>query len=65
MAVDKRGNPVCYCSFCGRSSTDVGKMLEKTDKLPGNNHHVYICLQCAAEAVEILSSANPDRDPTL
>jgi ClpX C4-type zinc finger len=59
MPVDKRGNNVCYCSFCGRSSTEAGKMLEKSDKHPGNKRHVLICLQCAAEAVEILSSANP------
>jgi hypothetical protein len=49
---------VVFCSFCRRSSDEVGKMLEG-DKLPGTNRKVCICLQCAAEAVEILSSANP------
>jgi hypothetical protein len=62
--VDERGNRVCYCTFCGRSSTDVGKMLEKSDKTPGKPRHVRICLQCAAEAVEILSSANPKSEHT-
>jgi hypothetical protein len=54
---------VVYCSFCGRSSKETGQMWEKTDKSsdgPGRN--VFICLQCAAEAVEILSSALPSRE---
>jgi hypothetical protein len=54
-------NNVVHCSFCGRSSDDAGKMLEGRDKSPGSNIHVSICLQCAAEAVEILSSANPEQ----
>jgi hypothetical protein len=35
-------------------------MIEKTDKSSsGRGHHVCICLQCAAEAVEFLSGATP------
>jgi hypothetical protein len=51
---------VVYCSFCGRNSDEVGRMLETTDKSSsGRGRHVCICLQCATEAVEILSSATP------
>lgn len=54
---------VVYCSFCRRSSDEAGKMLEG-EKIPGTNRKVCIFLQCAAEAVEILSSANPPKDET-
>src|SRR4051794_28696792 len=51
-----------FCSFCGRSSDEVGKMLERPNQGSGDrSRHVFICLQCAAEAVEILSSANPEK----
>ncbi len=54
---------VVYCSFCGRGSNETGQMWEKTDKSSDSRgRHVFICLQCAAEAVEILSSAIPSRE---
>jgi hypothetical protein len=49
------------CSFCRRSSDEAGKMYETTDVAPGYRRQVRICLQCAAEAVEILSSAQPEQ----
>jgi hypothetical protein len=61
ISVDERGNRVCYCTFCGRSSSVVGKMWSKHSR---GGRHVYLCLQGAAEAVEILSSANPKSEHT-
>jgi len=54
-----------YCSFCGRSSDDVGPMLAKTDTLPDNRRHVYICRPCAAEAIEIIDQQIQQRSESL
>jgi hypothetical protein len=42
-----------YCSFCGKSNHDAGRMMESSDKhVPGEL--VRICLACARDAVEML-----------
>ena len=44
---------VTYCSFCGRSSNDAGRMIEGTDK-QDTRQLVRICKACAEYAIEVI-----------
>ncbi len=50
-----------YCSFCGRSNDEAGKMLVKADRQV-QNRQVKICLECAQLAVNALIAEPPRSD---
>jgi hypothetical protein len=44
-----------YCSFCGKSSGEVGRMMETTDQhVPGSV--IRICRECAELAIQIIDA---------
>ncbi len=47
-----------YCSFCGRSQTEVGRLIAGPD-------HVYVCEECVELCVDILTQETPPLTPPL
>jgi ribosomal protein L24E len=47
-------NKVFYCSFCGRSNEEAGRMLVKSDRQV-LNRQVKICLECAQLAIKAIT----------
>ena len=56
MAESTTPSRVTTCSFCGKSSRDVGKMVEG----PGD---AYMCVDCADKSREILDTETRKRAP--
>jgi hypothetical protein len=51
-----------YCSFCGRSSDEAGKLMESSGRADPHNM-IRICLDCARMAVGLLERLEAEQKP--
>lgn len=48
------------CSFCGRSNSEVAKLVAGPMRMFGR---VYICDRCATQTIEIMEASSGDDQP--